>query len=264
MYVYVVAYKLFLCSSRSEFGMIFSDQISKQFELSGHTAPNFSLFFTPRCKVCSEVVLFESTKLQDHLYNKHRLSLSFYRDRHLVRRGGGGGHAGAQCRVFTDDPREMCVLVCQICGARTRYLGRHIRDQHRIPLSLYKEMHLVVEYARQTYHRYIVADPGYFIYRNFFPSWICITEFKYFNPKKLFLNSRKYDLGCSSRIRIRIFYPSRIPGSKRHIQNRTHDLGQEIFSPFYMNGSLELILTPSKFILQDFIIIHSLFQHFHI
>jgi hypothetical protein len=55
--------------------------------------------------------------------------------------------------VFSDDPREMCVLVCQICGARTRYLGRHIRDQHRIPLSLYKEMHLIVQYDRQTYHR---------------------------------------------------------------------------------------------------------------
>ncbi len=31
------------------------------------------------------------------------------------------------------------------------------------------------------------------------------------NPKKLFLNSRKYDRGCSSRIRILTFYPSRIP-----------------------------------------------------
>jgi hypothetical protein len=30
-------------------------------------------------------------------------------------------------------------------------------------------------------------------------------EFKYFNPQKLFLSSRKYDPGCSSRIRILIF-----------------------------------------------------------
>jgi hypothetical protein len=36
-------------------------------------------------------------------------------------------------------------------------------------------------------------------------------EFKYFNPKKWFLSSRKYDPGCSSQIRILIFYPSRIP-----------------------------------------------------
>jgi hypothetical protein len=44
-------------------------------------------------------------------------------------------------------------------------------------------------------------------------SRIRIKEFKYFNPKKWFLSSRKYDPGCSSRIRIRIltFYPSPIP-----------------------------------------------------
>ncbi len=33
----------------------------------------------------------------------------------------------------------------------------------------------------------------------------------FFNPNKLFLNSRKYDTECSSRIRILIFYPTRIP-----------------------------------------------------
>ncbi len=44
-------------------------------------------------------------------------------------------------------------------------------------------------------------------------SRICIKEFKYFNPKKWFLSSRKYDPGCSSRIRIpdTDFYPSRTP-----------------------------------------------------
>ncbi len=35
---------------------------------------------------------------------------------------------------------------------------------------------------------------------------ICISI-----PKKWFLSSRKYDPGCSSRIRIPTFYPSRIP-----------------------------------------------------
>ncbi len=35
-------------------------------------------------------------------------------------------------------------------------------------------------------------------------------------PKNFFLSSRKYDPGCSSRIRILNFYPSRIPGSKSH------------------------------------------------
>jgi hypothetical protein len=53
-------------------------------------------------------------------------------------------------------------------------------------------------------------------------SRIRIKEFKNFNPKKpkklflkkpkkWFLSSRKYDPGCSSRIRMLTFYPSRIP-----------------------------------------------------
>jgi len=44
-----------------------------------------------------------------------------------------------------------------------------------------------------------------------FPSQIRIKEFKYYNPKKLYLSFRKYDPGCSSRIRILTFYPSGIP-----------------------------------------------------
>jgi hypothetical protein len=43
---------------------------------------------------------------------------------------------------------------------------------------------------------------------------IRIKELKYFNPKKplkWFLSPRKYETGCSSRIRILTFYPSRIP-----------------------------------------------------
>ncbi len=53
-----------------------------------------------------------------------------------------------------------------------------------------------------------VTDPNFF-----HPgSWIRIKELKYFNPQKLFLSSRKYGPGCSSRN----IYPSRIQGSKRH------------------------------------------------
>jgi hypothetical protein len=72
-----------------------------------------------------------------------------------------------------------------------------------------------------------VADPGYLsrirIFLSRIPdpnvfhprSRIRIKEFKYFNPKKWFTSSRKYDPGCSSRIWILIFYPSRIPGVKK-------------------------------------------------
>jgi hypothetical protein len=45
-------------------------------------------------------------------------------------------------------------------------------------------------------------------------SLIQIKEFKCFNPKKLFLSSRKYDPGCSSLIRILIFFPIPEPGSR--------------------------------------------------
>jgi hypothetical protein len=49
------------------------------------------------------------------------------------------------------------------------------------------------------------------------PDPIRIKEFKYFNPNKWLLSSREYDPVCSSRIRILLFYPSRIPdpGVKR-------------------------------------------------
>ncbi len=44
----------------------------------------------------------------------------------------------------------------------------------------------------------------------FFPSRIRIREFVFY-PNKFFLNSRKYDPGCSYLIRILIFSPSQIP-----------------------------------------------------
>ncbi len=51
-----------------------------------------------------------------------------------------------------------------------------------------------------------IPDPGSKRYRIL----IHIKEYKYFERKMLFLCSRKYDPGYSSRIRILIFYPSRI------------------------------------------------------
>jgi hypothetical protein len=63
---------------------------------------------------------------------------------------------------------------------------------------------------------FFIPDPG---------SRIHLKEFKYFNPKKWFLSTQKYDPGFSSRIRIPNpdpdFLPildpgSRIQGSKRY------------------------------------------------
>ncbi len=62
-----------------------------------------------------------------------------------------------------------------------------------------------------------ILDPSFFPFwipdPNFFHpgSRIRIKEFKFFNPRKWFVSSRKYDSGCSSRIQILNFYPSRIP-----------------------------------------------------
>jgi hypothetical protein len=58
-----------------------------------------------------------------------------------------------------------------------------------------------------------IPDPHSFHPR----SRIHIKEFNYFNLKILFLSTRKYDLGCSSQIRIRSinFLPFRTPESKR-------------------------------------------------
>jgi hypothetical protein len=68
-----------------------------------------------------------------------------------------------------------------------------------------------------------IPDPGSDFFHpgsriRIFPSRIRIKEFKYFNPKKGFLSSRKYDPGCSSRIRILTFYPSRIPDPGSRVQ----------------------------------------------
>ncbi len=51
-----------------------------------------------------------------------------------------------------------------------------------------------------------IPDPG----SENFGSRIRIKESNYFKPKKLCLSSRKHDPRCSFRIRILIFYPSRI------------------------------------------------------
>jgi hypothetical protein len=51
--------------------------------------------------------------------------------------------------------------------------------------------------------RVVIPNPGSDLFHpgsELFPSRILIKDFKYLNPKKWFLSSRKYDPGCSSRI----------------------------------------------------------------
>jgi hypothetical protein len=71
----------------------------------------------------------------------------------------------------------------------------------------------------------LILDPTFF-----HPgSRIRIKEFNYFNPKKWFLSSRKYDLGCSSRIQ----------GSKWH-RNPDPD-PQHWFHDLHMNCCVSLV-----------------------
>ncbi len=78
---------------------------------------------------------------------------------------------------------------------------------------------------------FFIPDPDFF-----HPgSRIFIKEFKYFKPEKWFLSSCTHDPGCSSRIRILTFYPSRIPGSKRHrIPDPEHWSIQETFPCIFL------------------------------
>ncbi len=58
--------------------------------------------------------------------------------------------------------------------------------------------------------------PSRFPDPKFFHSGSTSKNLSILTQKIVFLSSRKYDPGCSSRIRILIFYPSRIQVSKRH------------------------------------------------
>jgi hypothetical protein len=63
--------------------------------------------------------------------------------------------------------------------------------------------------------------------------------------KTSFLSSRNYDPNCSSRIRIRIwiFYPSRIQGSKRYLP----DPGSGSATPLFINRPLRVYHSPFNF-----------------
>ncbi len=60
-----------------------------------------------------------------------------------------------------------------------------------------------------------IPDPNCFHpWSEFFPSRVHIKGFKYFNPKRWFLSTQKYDPGCSSRFRILTFSLIPDPGSR--------------------------------------------------
>jgi len=88
-------------------------------------------------------------------------------------------------------------------GSGSRHLFRHFVNKTGL-------LHSVAD------PNFSILDPGSGVEKIPDPgSGSASKNLRIFKPQKLFLSSRKYDLGCSSRIRILIFYPFRIQGSKR-------------------------------------------------
>jgi hypothetical protein len=90
--------------------------------------------------------------------------------------------------------------------------------------------------------RMVIPDPNIFIPDpNFFHPWyrIRIKEFNYFNP-----SSQKYDQSCSSRIRILICYPSRIPDPKHccKVIYRSDFVDREFYRVLYLAVAQVLVL----------------------
>ncbi len=85
--------------------------------------------------------------------------------------------------------------------------------------------------------RMFIPDPDFFLSRIrivSIPDPQQRIEVQYFIPPKWLLSSWKYDPGCSSRIRILIFYPSRIPdlgGEKARILDPIPDPRSRIPDP---------------------------------
>jgi hypothetical protein len=84
-----------------------------------------------------------------------------------------------------------------------------------------------------------IPDPTFFHPR----SRICIEELKYFNPKKWFLSSRKYDPGCSIRIPDPDFLPIPDPGVKKGTGTRIRIRNTETFIAAYVYTCIKGNLT---------------------
>jgi hypothetical protein len=66
--------------------------------------------------------------------------------------------------VVTDNLKETCRYVCEICHRTVTSLRFHVKNFHRLTFSRYKSLHPNVEYERKNYHRYQfkVIYPAFF------------------------------------------------------------------------------------------------------
>jgi hypothetical protein len=64
-----------------------------------------------------------------------------------------GGNDGKQ--YFSDNTEEMCVALCQICGAALKYFRSHVKDVHKMTMSDYRISCGSTTYQKETYHRWV-------------------------------------------------------------------------------------------------------------
>jgi hypothetical protein len=55
--------------------------------------------------------------------------------------------------LYSDDPKDMCILMCDICRDGVKCLRMHVRSQHNITIADYRKSYPEVSYVRKTYHR---------------------------------------------------------------------------------------------------------------
>ena len=71
----------------------------------------------------------------------------------------GGSEGGDGKQYFSDNTEEMCVALCQICGAALKYFRSHVKDVHKMTMSDYRISCGNTTYQKETYHRQVNAPP---------------------------------------------------------------------------------------------------------
>jgi hypothetical protein len=98
--------------------------------------------------------LFTSDNLRNHVRSAHQLPVNHYRDMYL-RPGSGQAAPDTEVEIksMSDDPEQMCVSICQLCGLLTKVLRMHTRRQHKMSISEYRKIWPTAQYSQETYHR---------------------------------------------------------------------------------------------------------------
>ena len=61
---------------------------------------------------------------------------------------------GPSDMILSDNPREICLMKCEICGAPVKCMRAHAMSHHHLSAKEYHAFYPEVKYKRKTYHRY--------------------------------------------------------------------------------------------------------------